>query len=143
MEPISFALASLLTGLLARFLDTYTWEHGRLRRKVPSEGSLESKLERLSTSMGEAVALMEQVSAELAARKETVERLNAEADHAQSIISLTQEQKEAVAKVVRTEVVTEGKRSSRMSFWVGLLYFAAGALITVAVTMFVRPVYAG
>lgn len=143
IASVAMAVAGSVAGILAIFMDTFVWQGGNLRRKVRDEGSLESKLARLSASIGDSVALMQQVSAELTARKETVEQLKVEADHAQRIVALTQEQKEAVAKLVRAEVASEGKRSTKMSVWVGLLYALAGALITLAVTMFVRPIYAG
>jgi len=99
--------------------------------------TLEDRLHRLGSTMTEASKLLAQVEAELSARAATAKRLKREAEQAEAAAALNQKEREAVAEMLRTEIVTEGRRSFRASLLANLLFFIAGAAVSVLVALLI------
>lgn len=150
MGPLVAILGAGVAALLAFLLDRTDapeWLDRLLRaafglpRRPPPPGSLEDRLVQLQEMMAKSSHLIQQVNLELQAQEATAKKLQEEAKVAEEIVKLTAEAKEAVALLVRDEVTGESRHSFRLSIWVGLLYALAGALVTLAVTLYVHPAY--
>ena len=108
-------------------------------KQPPDEMALEGKIMKLAELLEGSAALMSEVSGELAIRQQMVDELKAEAARAEEIVTVTSAQQQALVGFVRAEVAREGRKGTRTSLWIGLLYAVAGALLTLAITLFVRP----
>ena len=90
--------------------------------------------------MRESARLLEQVSAEIAARAATAATLKEEAEAAEALAQLNAEQREAVARIVRSEVSTEERHVFRQNLLVNALFFLGGAGTSVLIVLFVHPI---
>ncbi|MCO6010575.1 hypothetical protein NE236_37020 [Actinoallomurus purpureus] len=161
------AVVAALAGVATSALSQRVIEEARQRilsafgRKVPTEGSadgpsgdgppeerltppsLEDRALRVAELIKESGSLIDELTAEMAARAAALEQLRAEAEHAQRVAEIHKEQQEAVAKILRLElerqeeqIRSELAKNNRRSFWqgfavnigVGLLFFVAGLL---------------
>lgn len=131
LSTVAGAVGILMTSLAV-------WWTSKLRTP-PSQQTLEGRLEELSRIIRTSGRLLEQVEAELKAREVTAARLKVEAETAQQITRLTQAEREAVARLLRSEVTEESRRSFRKNLVTGGLFFLGGVGATVAVTLFLHP----
>lgn len=83
--------------------------------------------------------VLEEVQAEIQARIALAEKAKVDAMEAEQLAQLNEAQRVALARLVRAEVSSEVTKSSRRSFWqsVGMnfLFFAAGAGVSYALTV--------
>lgn len=95
--------------------------------------TLERRLEELAESMRRSSQLVEEVEAALTVRRAAVEQLQADAAVAQEIASLNQEQRDAVELLLRGTVAREGRKTFWLGALVNLIFFAAGAAVTLLI----------
>lgn len=55
------------------------------------------------------------------------------------LAALSDEQQVAIIRALRDEMAAEGKKAARTSLWSNLLFFVAGVLASIAVTLLVHP----
>ncbi len=107
--------------------------------RLGREETLESRLDELTATMRQSAKLIAQVEQELQARAATAERLKGEAATAESLMKLAENEREAVARLVRAEISAESRKSFRSGLRLNFLFFVAGALASVATTLFIQP----
>lgn len=147
-SSLSGALASLATllavggGLIAGIVAWRGATRATSRAKnVPSQKTLEDRLDELSKSMRQSARLVEEVSAELEARAATARRLNEEAETAKALAELHREQADAVRRMLDVELTTTARGIRRDSIVIGLASFVAGGGVSFAVTLLVHPLH--
>ena len=128
--------------MVARFLQRRR-EKELVEDTAAAEPTLEARLAELGTNMTSASALLVLIQTELEARRVEAERLASEAKHAEEILKLTQEQKDAVAADwtarMKNVVQEDSKKANRISVLIGALYFLGGGAVTYLVTLLVQP----
>jgi hypothetical protein len=91
--------------------------------------------------MADSAALLEQITAEIELRASFAKEKQAEAEVAIAAASMNREQLQALQRVVRTEVSTEGNRGVRAALYVGVASFVFGVGATILITLFVHPLH--
>lgn len=109
--------------------------------EVPTQKTLEGRLDELSKSMRHSARLVEQVSAELDARAATARRVNEEAEVAKALAELHREQADAVRRMLDAELKTAARGIRRDSIIIGLASFVSGAGVSFVVTLLVHPLH--
>jgi hypothetical protein len=109
--------------------------------QATSNRTLEQRLDELAESMRQSARLVEEVSAELDARAATAKQLKEEADTAQAIAGLHQEQMEAVRRVLDAELTGATRRIRGDSIKIGVASFIAGGGVSLLVTLLVPPLH--
>jgi hypothetical protein len=139
MDPISIvvALAAAASAGLGGELGTRALRRlmGLEKPAEKAEESLEARLTALGETMRASARLLEEISAEMDARLLAAERLKTEAEAAERLAELNDAQRQAVARLVRAEVSTEGKKSFRQGLAANFFFFLAGVLASIATTM--------
>jgi hypothetical protein len=113
-------------------------------KEVPTQKTLEGRLDELSKSMRHSARLarlVEQVSAELDARAATARRVNEEAEVAKALAELHREQADAVRRMLDAELKTAARGIRRDSIIIGLASFVSGAGVSFVVTLLVHPLH--
>jgi uncharacterized protein YicC (UPF0701 family) len=127
------ALGSGVAGVIA------AWLQSRRREGPEVKASLEERLSELGDNLRDSARLLTEVEAEIEARAARAERLKREADDAERLAALAASERDAVARLVRAEIGAEGRRSLRRGLLINLLFFVAGILASIAVTLLVHP----
>lgn len=113
----------------------------KVEAKAPE--TLDDRLQKLAEASETAQRLSREVSLEIDVLTTNATRARSEAEQAQHLISLNQKQRDAVASLVRGQISSEIKGSSRRdfwrSFWQNVLFFVLGVAASVIVTLVVRP----
>jgi hypothetical protein len=113
-------------------------ERGLGLRRDARQRTLEERVAAIADRFRQSSAELELIQAEIAARLTLAKKAKKDAEQAVQLASLNEEQRAAVARLLRAEVaaevVAEGKRSGRRAFWVGFLtnfaFFALGVVAT-------------
>ncbi|OWV04722.1 hypothetical protein B5D80_19720 [Micromonospora wenchangensis] len=98
--------------------------------KKPSDSGLEERLKELGASMQQSSQLIAEIEGGLKIREAAVEKLKQEAQTARNIKDMTDQQRAAVAAVLRTEVAREGRKTLWQGAAVNAFFFVAGVLVT-------------
>jgi hypothetical protein len=110
-------------------------------KAAPAEPSLEERIQSLSGVMAESASLLEQITADIELRAVFAKEKKEEADLAIAAASLNHEQLQALQRVVRTEVSSEGNKGIRAGLLIAIFSFILGVAATVLVTLFVHPLH--
>ncbi|MBV9012125.1 MAG: hypothetical protein JO272_08750 [Pseudonocardiales bacterium] len=102
-----------LSGFTSLFRTTKEAKDTTVELKITT---LEDRLEELGRTMRSAARLLNQVEAEIQVRSASAERLKEEAQTAENLVKLNQEQRDAIAKLVRNEIGVETKKVTRQSY---------------------------
>ncbi len=141
MDPISLvvalaAVASAGGGLLTELGTRAARRLMGVDEPAEKAGeSLEARLTALGETMRASARLLEEISAEMDARLVAAERLKTESQAAERLAELNEAQRQAVARLVRAEVSTEGKKSFRQGLLANFLFFLAGVFASIATTL--------
>lgn len=100
----------------------------RYLRMKHEEETVERRIQRLSTSLKEAVGLINQIEEEIKSRQALVKKLKSDIETYNSIVSLKRTEVEAVAQVLRKELKKEGRRSFWRGIAVNFAFFVLGAV---------------
>jgi t-SNARE complex subunit (syntaxin) len=151
MEPVIVGLAASLLGavlsgglnsLLARIAPLYPFVSGPAEEAAAqAEQTLESRLAELGKTMSDASQLMLLVETEIKGRQEQIAQLADKVKQQEELAALTSQAKDAVAAVLRTEIVREGRRAKWQAFWIGFAFFLLGSVVTFLVTYYVHPAW--
>jgi biopolymer transport protein ExbB/TolQ len=113
-----------------------------LVKQSVQQDSLEMKIERLAESMRDSAQLVEQVSADLNARAITAQKLKDEAANAKALAALNKDQADAVRRLLRSEMTDElastGRRIFRDSVRIAIVFFIAGGIVSLLITLLVH-----
>ncbi|WP_134121767.1 hypothetical protein [Kribbella kalugense] len=139
MELFIPVLATLLGGLASAVAGTLAARRGRHAGDPSQSVTLEARISRLQNQMRSSAELIEQITAEMEVRAATAASLKAEAEQAQQLASLHQEQQDAVMRAVRAEIGAEGKNAARQNLKANILFFLAGVLVSVAIQLVIKP----
>jgi hypothetical protein len=136
------AVATLVGALAAGLQASLARRSGRDALRRAGEGGLDDQLKHLSAAVTLASVLSERVVAEVRAQEVAAERAMENARNAEALGRLNEEQRKAIADVVRTEVAGESKRGFWKQVGVNVTFFIAGGLLSLAITLWVVPTYA-
>ncbi len=125
IDIISILLAVTATGAVAAALSEFVQRYFRKKRE---EETIEQRIERLSTSLSEAVGLINQIEEEITSRQALVDKLRSDIETYNNLVSLKQTEVEAVAQVLRRELRTEGRHFFWRGVAVNFLFFVLGAV---------------
>jgi hypothetical protein len=142
VDQIVSALAALLGGLVTAGASYLTYRAAKdSEPQPPSERTLtlEDRIDLLQQQMKASAILIEQISAEMDARAKTAASLKAEAEQAQQLASLHEEQQKAVVRAVRAEMTSESKRTARRNLVANIMFFLGGVLVSVAIQLLIKP----
>jgi C4-dicarboxylate-specific signal transduction histidine kinase len=141
------ALTAIVTALAALAASAQaTVLRRRLRRELPeelqqAEPTLEGRLDELKDLTGRLSRLTVQVTTELGAREATAQRLRKEAEDAEALAALHQDQADAVRRMIDAELATSRRDIRRDSIRIGIASFIAGAAASLLVTLLVHPIH--
>lgn len=90
---------------------------------------ISTRIENISDNLSEASSELSTIQKELEARIETVEELKAEADIAENMISLSEEQVNAIQAKIHQEVNANSGKSLLQSILVSLFFFLLGLIV--------------
>ena len=106
------------------------------RKNINKEDDITSRIKDVSTVLENSVQELGELQIELEERVKMVEKLKEEAEQAETIISLTEEQ----VKAVRTTLNNELQKEGRKSFWQGVIvnfvFFVLGAIVSYIVSKY-------
>ena len=106
------------------------------RKNINKEDDITSRIKDVSTVLENSVQESGELQIELEERVKMVEKLKEEAEQAETIISLTEEQ----VKAVRTTLNNELQKEGRKSFWQGVIvnfvFFVSGAIVSYIVSKY-------
>ena len=115
----------------------------RKRAEQDQNETLESKLRLLGESSGRAANLAAQIKVEIDAMTVKAEKATADALEARRVADLSEDERLAVAAMVRKELGSELQGRDKRSIWVNIglsaVFFVLGVVSSVIVTMNVRP----
>jgi len=135
----AFDKVAPLVALVAMALASlYAAENLRNRSKVRPV-SLEARLQNVGMSMRESVNVVRQIELELSVRERHVQELAQQANNAKAAAELSQPERDAVATMVREEMLAQNRKYGRQQLLVNLLFFVAGIAASVVVQLLVRP----
>ncbi len=118
---LSSALAaSFIAGVIKGFFEN----------KTKKEETLEDRINKLTAALKESSHLVSEVESEIQTRQKLVQELQKDAEKYEKLISLNQEQVDAVAQLLQGELRKEGNAS----FWKGVavnsVFFVMGAALS-------------
>lgn len=105
----------------------------RTKNEKRDRAELEEKLDELTLTMQRSADLVAEVEAELSVRRAAVEQLKTDAEAARNVAQLSEEQRQAVALILRGAVAKEGRKTFWLGALVNLLFFVAGVGVTLLV----------
>jgi conjugal transfer/entry exclusion protein len=132
LKKAMHTFASVLVAALVIFFNPVGMSFRTTREKVqesPDE-TLASKLRELSEAMSRSSCLVAEVENTLHAKQALVEQLKSEAATATTLASLSQEQRDAVANQLRSEVDKGGRKALWLGVLVNLVFFGLGVFIS-------------
>ena len=114
------AVASVLASILTQYFE----------RKHRGKETLEERINKLTSALSESSRLVTEVEREIQTRQNLVVELKNDAEKYQKLVSLNQEQVDAVAQLLQGELRKEGTKSFWMGFAVNFIFFVLGALVS-------------
>lgn len=106
------------------------------RKKVREENDITSRIKDVSTVFEKSVQELGELQTELEERVKMVEKLKEEAEQAETIISLTEEQVKAVRITLNSELQKEGRKSFWQGVTVNFIFFVLGAIVSYIVSKY-------
>lgn len=96
-------------------------------KKNKKEETLEDRINKLTSALKESSHLVSQVESEIQSRQLLVKELQDDAERYEKLVSLNQNQVDAVAQVLQGELRKEGKSSFWKGVAVNFVFFILGA----------------
>ncbi len=138
---IAVAGSTFVVGIVVGILALISTSILNETRMLQKRGTIEARLTELSSSMRSSAGLVEELSAELDARKVAVRKLQEEAATAEALAELHKEQADAVRSVLDTQLKTSVRRIRGDSIKIGVASFVAGGGVSFLVTLLVHPLH--
>jgi hypothetical protein len=133
--------AAIVVGVLIYSYVEDVRKRSAAKERTQANETLESRLAAVASNMTNASELLTLVQIEIEARATKAKQLAAEVEEGEQLKELTQPQKDAVASLLRGEIVRESARSKWWNVGISTAYFALGSAVTVLVTMLVHPLH--
>ncbi len=130
VEIVSVVLADSLSRLLNPALAKVL---RRPKQDRDVEAELDHRLQELAEAMSRSSELVTEVEAALKVRQVAVAQLKSDAESAQRVAELSEDQRKAVATLLRGTVAKEGRKTFWLGALVNLIFFAAGVVVTLLV----------
>ncbi len=122
MDFLTFvAVAGAISSAIGTLLQKY------FERSKGKTETLEVRIDKLTAALKSSSQLVSEVESEIQARKELVVELQKDAEKYEKLISLNQEQVDAVAQVLQGELTKESGKSFKKSLLVNFIFFLLGA----------------
>ena len=135
LSLVSMLIAAVSIGFGATMLSH------RYKSEKATLSPLSELLAQLSSKTTEAQDLSRRVQAQLAAEIDQVKKLESDATTARQIASLNAKDAAAITANWDALLVRHNNKAARANIFQGILFFLGGAAVTVAVTLFVKPVW--
>ncbi len=104
----------------------------RVRGRMRGTGeTTEQRISRLTTSLSEAVHVIQEIESEIQERRKIADTLQSDIETYNRLKDLNQEEVEAVAQVLGVELRREGRRSFWTNFALNAAFFVLGVVVTV------------
>jgi hypothetical protein len=123
---LTITVAGAALALLAERI--WAWQLGTFKRKE----SLEERVQRLTDSLYEATALISNIEAEINARSILVEQAQEKYEQYTQLAEIKQPEVDAIAQILRMELMKEGRISFWKGFAVNFIFFILGAVVSLA-----------
>ncbi|MFG1685410.1 hypothetical protein ACGFNP_34980 [Nonomuraea sp. NPDC049269] len=135
----SSGAAGLLSALASVVRDRFDRRKEVHVALPPSTPTIEDRADELAEILKRSTTLLDELTAEIAARTATAIEMEAKAKHAENLASLHEEQRQAVEKLLDARLEARLKESGKKSFlqgmWLniisGAFFFAAGVVVTI------------
>ncbi len=101
-----------------------------LERKHRGKETLEERINKLTSALSDSSRLVAEVEREIQSRQNLVVELKNDAEKYQKLVSINQEQVNAVAQLLQGELRKEGTKSFWMGVAVNFIFFVLGALVS-------------
>lgn len=131
-EIISLAIplaTGATTSIIYQFIDRY-------RNKGIQKPDISDRIKTVTDVLSKSMNDLESLQKELEQRIKLVDKLKAEADQAEQIISMTEEQVTAIRKALNQELQKEGKKSFWQGVAVNFVFFILGAIASYIVSKY-------
>ena len=129
MISLIFAIAAIISITAQHILSTYLWEKQK-------NNTLQERVDRLTSSLGDAMTLLSEFESEIKTRSALVDNLKKDIKQYNKISKLNKDEVEAIAYLLRGEL----QKGSRKSFWQGFvinfIFFLLGAFTPSFLRMF-------
>jgi len=93
--------------------------------------TLDDRIEKLTNALRQSSHLISEVEAEIQSRSQLVAELKKDAEKYEKLVSLSQEQVEAVAQLLNGELRKENRRSFWGGFALNLSFFVLGSAVSI------------
>ena len=103
---------------------------------TPSEDDISTRITRITNSLTEIASEISSIQGELETRIETVEALKKEAEIAQDVISLTDEQVNAIQSKLNQELESSSLKNTIITILVSAFFFVLGLALPAITTFF-------
>jgi hypothetical protein len=120
----ALAVSGSIASVIASVLEIYVF------KKYRKPENLESRINKLSSALKESSRLVGEVEDEISKRQSLVKALQQDAERYQKLVSINQEQVEAVAQLLQGELRKEGRKSFWGGVAVNFVFFSLGALLS-------------
>jgi hypothetical protein len=140
LAAIGGSAAAGLLGALASAVRAHFERRKEAHAVRPhSTPAIEDRADELAEILMRSKTLLDELTAEIAARTATAMDMEAKAKHAANLASLHEEQRQAVEKLLDTRLEARLKESGKKSFLQGMrlniisgaFFFAAGVVVTI------------
>lgn len=119
-------LLSAFTGVSAGFIEMFYKKSKLVASEKKQQEILSTKIEKLTQSLHESSQLMIEIEAEFDRQKKLAEKWKEEAATSQVIAAMNQDELDAVAKLLGSQLEKENKKSGRQSWWWSLFFCILG-----------------
>lgn len=102
-----------------------------LKNKNKKSETLDNRIEKLTNALQQSSHLISEVEAEIQSRSQLVAELKKDAEKYEKLVSINQEQVEAVAQLLNGELRKEGRRSFWGGFILNLVFFLLGSATSI------------
>ncbi len=104
-------------------------------RKEEKEETLEDRINKLTSALKESSHLVTEVEKEISSRQQLVLELQKDAEKYEKLVSINQEQVDAVAQLLQGELRKEGNKSFWKGIIVNFVFFILGAGVSIAISV--------
>ena len=130
-RPVLLSLAGVISSILVELL-----LHRLSNKKDQQEKDISDRIKSVTDILSNSMTELDLLQKELGQRIELVEKLKKEADQAEQIISLTEEQVKAFKNTLNQELEKESKKSFWQGVLVNFVFFILGAIASYIVSKY-------
>ena len=129
IEVLTTAVIGMAASAIAGFMQAY------LSSKNNKEETLEDRINKLTIALKESSHLVTEVENEISSRQQLVEELQKDAEKYEKLVSINQEQVDAVAQLLQGELRKESNKSFVKGIIVNFIFFILGAGVSILISI--------